>query len=96
MIDPTEDICPLTAFKRHTSDVMSQIKRTHRPVVLTVNGKAELVVQDAAAYQQTLDRLARFEAVDAIKLGIAAAMEGRVRPARQALADLQDRLGFSG
>jgi prevent-host-death family protein len=90
----SEDIHPLTDFKRHTSDFMNQMKRTRRPVVLTVNGKAELVIQDAAGYQETLDRLARFEAVEAIRLGITAAEEGRLRPARQALADLQEKLGI--
>ena len=75
----------LTDFKRNTSGFMSQMKKTRRPVVLTVNGNSELVVQDAESYQQILDRLERFEAVEAIRLGIAAAEEGRVKPARQAL-----------
>jgi prevent-host-death family protein len=93
MVNLSQDIHPLTDFKRNTSDFMSQMKKTRRPVVLTVNGKAELVVQDAASYH---DRLERFEAVEAIRLGIAAAEEGRVKPARQALAELQAKLGISG
>jgi PHD/YefM family antitoxin component YafN of YafNO toxin-antitoxin module len=72
------------------------MKKTRRPVVLTVNGKAELVVQDAESYQLVLDRLERLEVVEAIRLGIAAAEEGRVTPARQALAGLQEKLGISG
>ncbi len=96
MINLSQDIHPLTDFKRNTSNFMSRMKKTRRPVVLTVNGKAELVVQDAEGYQQILERLERFEAVEAIRLGIAAAEEGRVRPARQALAELQEKLGISG
>ena len=96
MVNLSQDIHPLTDFKRNTSDFISQMKKTRRPVVvLTVNGKAELVVQDAESYQQILDRLERFEAVEAIRLGIAAAEEGRVKPARQALAELQEKLGIS-
>lgn len=95
MVNLSQDIHPLTDFKRKTSEFMHQMKKTHRPVVLTVNGKAELVVQDAESYQQILDRLERFEAVEAIRLGIAAAEEGRVKPARQALAKLQEKLGIS-
>ena len=90
MVNLSEDIHPLTDFKRRTSDFMNQMKQTGRPVVLTVNGKAELVVQDAAGYQEILDRLAHFEAVAAIRVGIAAAADGRAKPARQALADLRD------
>jgi len=70
------------------------MKKTHRPVVLTVNGKAELVVQDAKSYQQILERLDRLEAVEAIRLGIAAAKEGRAKPARRALAALPEKLGI--
>jgi prevent-host-death family protein len=96
MVNLSQDIHPLTDFKRNTSGFMTRMKKTRRPVVLTVNGKAELVVQDAKSYQQILDRLERFEAVEAIRLGIAAAKEGRVKPARQALAQLQEKLGISG
>jgi len=95
MLNLSQDIHPLTDFKRNTSDFMSRMKKTRRPV-LTVNGKAELVVQDAESYQQILERLERFEAVEAIRLGIAAAADGRVKPARQALAKLQEKLGISG
>ena len=96
MVNLRQDIHPLTDFKRNTSDFMSRMKKTRRPVILTVNGKAELVVQDAESYQLVLDRLERLEAVEAIRLGIAAAEEGRVKPARQALAGLQEKLGISG
>ena len=82
-------------FKRNTSDFMSRMKKTRRPVVRTVNGKAELVVQNAASYQRSLDRLDKLEAVEAIRLGIAAAEEGRVKPASQALAKLKETLGIS-
>jgi hypothetical protein len=71
------------------------MKETRRPVVLTVNGKAELVVQDVAGYQDTLDRLSRFDAVEAIHAGFAAAESGTVKPARHALADLQKKPGIS-
>ncbi len=96
MVNLSQDIHPLTDFKRKTSSFMSRMKKTHRPVVLTVNGKAELVVQDAESYQQILNRLERLEVVEAIRLGIAAAQEGRVRPARKALTELQEKLGISG
>ncbi len=96
MVNLSQDIHPLTDFKRNTSEFMNQMKKTRRPVVLTVNGKAELVVQDAESYQEILERLERFEAVEAIRLGIAAAEEGRAKPARQALTELQEKLGIPG
>jgi prevent-host-death family protein len=95
MVNLDKDIRPLTDFKRNTGAFMTKMKKTRRPVVLTVNGRAELVVQDAKSYQEILDRLERLEAVEAIRVGIAAAEKGRVRPARKALAELQEKLGIS-
>ena len=94
MVNLSKDIRPLTDFKRNTSDFLNKMKKTRRAVVLTVNGKAEIVVQDAKSYQQILERLDRLEAVAAIRAGIAAAEKGRVKPARQALAKLQEKLGI--
>ena len=47
----TEDIRPLTEFKRDTARFMSRLKDTGRPCVLTVNGKPACGVMDAEAWQ---------------------------------------------
>jgi len=47
---------------------------------LTINGKAEVVVQDAAAYQTLLDRL---DAIEGIQCGLADVKAGRTKPAAQ-------------
>jgi prevent-host-death family protein len=52
MLDISRDIHSLTDFKKNTSEFVNQLKQTGEPVVLTINGHAELVVQDAAAYQK--------------------------------------------
>ena len=51
MVNLTQDIHPLTDFKRHTAQFVKRIKRSKRPVILTVNGRAEIIVQDAKSYQ---------------------------------------------
>ena len=94
MVNLSQDIHPLTDFKRDTTGFMKRMKKTQRPVVLTVNGKAKLVVQDAESYQQVLDRLDRLEAVEAIRIGIDAAEKKQVRPARVALEELRGKLGI--
>jgi PHD/YefM family antitoxin component YafN of YafNO toxin-antitoxin module len=50
-----KDICSLSDFQRNTKTHLSRLKKTGKPAVLTVNGKAELVVQDAASYQKLLE-----------------------------------------
>jgi len=56
-----QDILSLTEFHRHTRDHIERLRATGRPEVLTVNGRAELVVQDASAYQNLLERLGESE-----------------------------------
>jgi PHD/YefM family antitoxin component YafN of YafNO toxin-antitoxin module len=94
MIDISRDIHPRTDFKRNTREYLSQMKETQRTAVLTVNGKAELVVQDAVSYQKSMDRLALLEAIDAIRLGVADAEAGKKKPARSALKKLQSKLAI--
>jgi prevent-host-death family protein len=61
MIDIANDIQSLSTFKRETTKLAARLKQTGQPIVLTVNGKAEMVVQDAAAYQRLLERAALAE-----------------------------------
>ena len=42
------DIHSLSDFQRNTKEHLQRLKRSGRPEVLTVNGKAEVVVQDDA------------------------------------------------
>ena len=55
------DIFSLTDFQRNAKEHLARLRETGRPAVLTVNGRSELVVQSAEAYQQLLDRLERAE-----------------------------------
>jgi prevent-host-death family protein len=73
-----DDIHSLTDFKRHTLDHLKQLARTGRPRVLTVNGRAKIVVQDAAAYQKLMETIDRTEAIEGIKRGLADVKAGRV------------------
>ncbi len=50
------DIISLTDFQRNAKDHITRLARTGKAQVLTVNGKASLVVQDAEAYQKLLDQ----------------------------------------
>lgn len=61
------DIRSLSIFKRDASKIIKQIKATKEPVVLTVNGKAEVVVQDAESYQELVDARDRAEIVGVLR-----------------------------
>jgi len=64
-------------------------------MVLTVNGKAEVVVQDAESYQMMLDRLDRIDTTEAIRQGLDEAERGEGRSAREVFAELSAKHGIS-
>jgi PHD/YefM family antitoxin component YafN of YafNO toxin-antitoxin module len=96
MLDITKDIQSLTTFRRRSGDFMKQLKRSKRPVVLTVKGKAEAIVQDAGAYQRLLDIAARAEALEGIRQGLEQAGQGKGRDAEEFFAEFEAAHGISG
>jgi prevent-host-death family protein len=70
LLDIGRDIHSLTDFKKRTTEFINQLKETGDPVVLTINGKAELVVQDAAAYQKLRQIAEEARALEGIRQGI--------------------------
>lgn len=72
MLKLDQDIVSMTEFKRNTNSLVRKMKSDGRPVALTVNGRAEVVVQDAGSYQALLDRLARSEDGRSVRAAVAA------------------------
>jgi prevent-host-death family protein len=96
MINLSRDIQSLSTFKRNTNELISQMKETGNPIVLTVNGKAELVVQDAVAYQQLLDTLDKLETLIGIKKGLEDIATGNTQSLNQFIEEMQKKHGISG
>lgn len=94
MIDLRE-VRSVTEFQRNLKDYVGRIKKKKTPLVLTVNGRAEIVVQDADSYQVLLNRLERAEAVAAIRQGMEQFDRGEGIPLRQAEQRLRKKHGFS-
>jgi PHD/YefM family antitoxin component YafN of YafNO toxin-antitoxin module len=92
-----EDIQSLTEFQRTARESIARLKKTGRPAVLTVNGQAEIVVQDARSYQRLLARAEEADRLMELRRSIADYRAGRVRDAADALAELEARrLGKAG
>jgi prevent-host-death family protein len=91
MLDITKDIQALTTFRRRSGDFMKQLKKSKRPVVLTVKGKAQAVVQDAEAYQRLLDIAARADVFEAIRQGLDDSTHGRSRSAKEGFEEIRRR-----
>src|SRR5947209_13365972 len=83
------DIHPLSDFKHRTPEFVQQLKQTGEPIVLTINGKAALVVQDAESYQKLLDGAEEARVLEGIRRGLEDLRAGRTVPVDEAFADIR-------
>jgi predicted transcriptional regulator len=60
-------------------------------VVLTVNGEAAAVVQDAEAYRRLLDIAAEASAAEGIRRGLNDLNAGRLRYAKEVFDELREK-----
>jgi len=94
-LDITQDIQPLTTFRNNSVKMLKQLKKTGRPVVLTVNGKTEAVIQSAAAYQHLMDIAAQANEREGVRQGDEDIAAGRTRPAEEVFAEMRKQHGLS-
>ncbi len=94
MLDITKDIQSLTTFRRRSREFLKHLKKSKRPVVLTVKGKAAAIVQDAEAYQRLLDIAAQADPGEGIRQGLEDIREGRVRSANEFFGEFETRHGI--
>ena len=92
-MDQMTDIQPLAEFLRDHTTHLERLAATGRPKVLTVNGEALVVVQDAASYQKLLDALEAGETERIVRERLASLDRGESGgPAERVLADVRKRL----
>jgi prevent-host-death family protein len=66
----TRDIQSLSDFKQNASKFVRQVQESKEPLVLTVNGKPAVVVQDAESYQEMVDREEYWATVAALQTAL--------------------------
>jgi len=91
----SRDIQSLTAFKRDTNRLVKQIKETKEPMILTVNGKPSVVVQDAESYDELMRFKDRMEMIAAVKRGLESMRKGEGRDAEEFFAEFEAKYGIN-
>ena len=86
-ISLSEDIRSVTDLKRHTREILDHVHKTGRPVVLTVNGRADSVLIDAKVYEKQLKAMNLSRLLSEAEAQIDA---GQTRPARAFLDEFKD------
>jgi prevent-host-death family protein len=92
-IAPSEDIRSVTDLKRSTREILDHLHASGRPVILTVNGKADSVLLDVRAYERLLRAGNLAELLAPAELDLKA---GKTRPLREFLEDLKRGKGIPG
>ena len=90
------NIHPLTDFKRQTSAFRERLKSTGSPELLTVDGRPDIVVQAADAYQKLLDIVEQAETILAIHEGLEDSRAGRLLSLDAFDKQFSAHHGFSG
>ena len=79
----THDVCSVSSFKRKTAKIVRRLKRIRRPMVLTVKGNPELVIQDAESYWKLVKTVDRAETIEGIKRGLESMKRNAGKPAEE-------------
>ena len=83
----SEDVVPITDLKVNPGKVISQVDKTHRPVLLTSRGRGVAVVQSVKDYEAEAEER---EFLRAVVQGLMDVEERRTL----SLADAKKRLGL--
>jgi len=62
-INIVEDIIPVTKVREQIGSVIERARETKRPIVVTQNGSAAVVIIDAAQYQHEQESVAYLHAI---------------------------------
>lgn len=90
------NIHPLSEFQRGAKTFLERLKQTQSPIVLTVNGKAAVVVQDAESYQKLLDRMELLESLAGIRKSMEEFEQGESQPLGDAFQYLREKYDIQG
>jgi PHD/YefM family antitoxin component YafN of YafNO toxin-antitoxin module len=104
----SEDIYPVSDFVRNHKRHREHLRATGRPEVLTINGTAELILQDVHAYEREIEearrlraenqnlreRLEEIETLIALEEAYVEMERGEGRPLEEVLPALRERLGI--
>lgn len=86
------NIHSLTEFQRNTKEYIERLKNSGEPEILTVNGKSEIIVQDAESYQKVLDYIDQLEAIASIRRGLNDVLQGDTKPANESFKAMRKKL----
>lgn len=89
--------CPsISEFGENIDGYVGRLKEKRSPITVTIDGRAELVIQDAASYRALLERLDRAETLAAIRSGLHQVERGEGLSLQEVEAQIRRKHGLPG
>ena len=85
----TSDIKSVTYLKSKAADLLNQINKTHRPVIITQNGEPRAVLQDPKSYENMRNAIGILKLVSQGESDI---KDGEVRLQEDVFKDIEKTL----
>ncbi|MFZ0482997.1 MAG: type II toxin-antitoxin system Phd/YefM family antitoxin [Desulfobacterales bacterium] len=85
----TSDIKSITYLKSKAADLLNQINKTHRPVIITQNGEPRAVLQDPESYENMRNAIGILKLVSQGESDI---KDGKVRSQEDVFKDIENTL----
>ncbi len=84
----SEQLKPISYLKAHAAEIVRDLGKNGKPLVITQNGEAKVVMQDIDSYEQTQETLALLKI---LALGLRQAEDGRTQPATEVVRRIRER-----
>ena len=88
----TSDIYPVSDFNRKPAEHIKRVQETKKPEVLTVNGKAAVVMVDPESYDKLAQDAELSRTLAQIARASAEHESGKSQPLHEAFAELKEEL----
>jgi prevent-host-death family protein len=87
LINVAEDVRPVTDLRQHAADLLTHVRKSGRPVVITQRGRSAAVLESVEQYEQ---RLARMELLEAVLQGLEEAEAGQLIPHEEVMRRVEE------
>jgi prevent-host-death family protein len=84
----SESIKPISLVKAHMSEIVEEMSKTHKKVVITHNGEAKAVLQDIESFEELQDSLAMLKI---LAMSTKSMLEGKGESVEDAFRDIRKR-----
>ncbi|MFQ5585173.1 MAG: type II toxin-antitoxin system Phd/YefM family antitoxin [Calditrichia bacterium] len=86
---PSETIKPISYLKAHASEVIRDVAKNQKTLVITQNGEAKVILQDIKVFEQTQESLFLLKILAQSSKSL---REGKFKPAKKSFSDLRKRI----